>query len=223
MPSNSSKRMADMDENEWDYQELFSGEEETDGVDIPEEIEELLRTEINFGAGYPRSSTEKRNHITDTNDRKAGQMKLAALLITVCMLGSATFRFGGTYLANSINGYRSSSALQETVTNSNHTYSTTSNYKSDKKLSIEEVVALSKDSVVEITTEVVTTYGRWGQFVSSGAGSGVIVSYDGYIVTNEHVISDARKITVRVNDEEYAAVLVASNMACTGINNFATS
>lgn len=76
-------------------------------------------------------------------------------------------------------------------------------------LSISEIAATNEDSVVEITTEVVSTNGRMGQYVSEGAGSGVIVSEDGYIVTNNHVIEGASKITVRLNNgAEYIATLV---------------
>jgi Do/DeqQ family serine protease len=43
----------------------------------------------------------------------------------------------------------------------------------------------------------------------TGSGSGVIISSDGYIVTNNHVIEGATKITVILNDKrEYAAELL---------------
>ena len=47
---------------------------------------------------------------------------------------------------------------------------------------------LAADSVVEITTEILTDniysiFGMGGQSVSQGAGSGVILSEDGYILT----------------------------------------
>ncbi len=74
--------------------------------------------------------------------------------------------------------------------------------------SLAKVVALVQDSVVEISTEKVVNSSWYGQYVLSGAGSGVIISAsDGcVIITNYHVISDASTITVKLTDgTEYEA------------------
>ena len=72
-------------------------------------------------------------------------------------------------------------------------------------------------SVVEITTEhLVNSY---FQYVTQGAGSGIIISADGYIITNNHVIADtdngntlANSITVRMTDgAEYEATVVGTD------------
>jgi Do/DeqQ family serine protease len=48
--------------------------------------------------------------------------------------------------------------------------------------------------------------------VQMGTGSGVIISKDGYIVTNNHVIDNARTIKVRLNDQtEYEAEVVGAD------------
>lgn len=79
-------------------------------------------------------------------------------------------------------------------------------------LSISEIAALNAPSVVEITTESVTTNPFFGQFVTSGAGSGVIVDSNGYIVTNNHVIEGANKISVRLKSgETYQAQLIGTD------------
>ena len=47
------------------------------------------------------------------------------------------------------------------------------------------------------------------QYPISVSGSGVIIREDGYIITNNHVISDAEKITVTLNDKrEYEATVI---------------
>jgi serine protease Do len=78
-------------------------------------------------------------------------------------------------------------------------------YQSVKTENVEvsDVKAVAKNcapSVVEIKTESVSTHSFFSNAISSGAGSGVILSKDGYIVTNHHVIEGANKVTVTTKD-----------------------
>ncbi|MFC2069578.1 S1C family serine protease [Chloroflexota bacterium] len=66
--------------------------------------------------------------------------------------------------------------------------------------SIADVVALVKPSVVSINTEIITRDMFNRQYTAEGAGSGWIISEDGYIVTNNHVVEDAESITVILDD-----------------------
>lgn len=69
-------------------------------------------------------------------------------------------------------------------------------------------------SVVVITTESMVTSNNWfgGQYVQSGAGSGVVITDDGYILTCNHVVSGASNIKVTLNDDtEYSATLVGGD------------
>jgi serine protease Do len=83
----------------------------------------------------------------------------------------------------------------------------------------------SLNSVVHVTTKVVKTNfqrdvfseffygpgagGREFKQYGSGSGSGVIVSSEGYIVTNNHVIKDASEIEVILNDDsKYTAKII---------------
>lgn len=92
--------------------------------------------------------------------------------------------------------------------------------KTNGNTTVSDIVETVQDSVVEITTEYVTNNNFFfGQYVSKGAGSGVIVSTDGYIVTNNHVICDtengnkqADSITVRLrNGKEYLANIIGTD------------
>ena len=68
-------------------------------------------------------------------------------------------------------------------------------------LSGTEVAAKISPSVVSITTEQMEVGQFWfGPQVVSGAGSGVIISEDGYILTCAHVVSGADTITVILPD-----------------------
>lgn len=82
-----------------------------------------------------------------------------------------------------------------------------------KELSTEEIYASWVNSTVGISTEIVTT-NYFGQQVSAAAGSGFVISSDGYIVTNYHVIEGASTIKVTFYDgTEYSATLVGGEQS----------
>tara|TARA_S200000501_G_scaffold224278_1_gene210318 strand:+ start:512 stop:1573 length:1062 start_codon:yes stop_codon:yes gene_type:complete len=66
--------------------------------------------------------------------------------------------------------------------------------------SLNETIELVSPSVVAINTSTVALDRFFIPRVRSADGSGVIISKDGYIITNDHVISDAREISVFLND-----------------------
>lgn len=76
----------------------------------------------------------------------------------------------------------------------------------DKDMTVAQVTALVADSVVEITTSSVKYNIYYGQYVESGAGSGVIVGRSQsdakvyYVVTNHHVIDGAENIYITLRD-----------------------
>ncbi|MBQ6536310.1 MAG: trypsin-like peptidase domain-containing protein [Firmicutes bacterium] len=74
----------------------------------------------------------------------------------------------------------------------------------DEAIDVASVSDLAADSVVEIATEIVSNdFYSWfysGSNVRQGAGSGVILSEDGYILTCYHVIKNANTITVATRE-----------------------
>ncbi len=78
---------------------------------------------------------------------------------------------------------------------------------------VSEVVDSIRPSVVEINTEYMSNGNSiFGQYISEGAGSGVIISEDGYIVTNDHVVDSATQISVKTMDgREFPAELVGTD------------
>lgn len=139
---------------------------------------------------------------------------LNIVLSAVIAAGCGT---GGAYLVVSHNG-GSSSNNQTTVTTSDASgtskVTTVSSSDDGTGLTTEQVAAKASPSVVEIETEVTSTsYGMFGgTYTSTAAGSGVIISEDGYIITNNHVIEDANSIKVTTYDgKEYDAQLVGTD------------
>ena len=87
-------------------------------------------------------------------------------------------------------------------------------------MSVAQIAALVGESVVEITTTHVETNPFYGQYITAGAGSGVVFSQNeshADIVTNYHVISGANEISVRVKHGDlylnYVAEYVAGDSA----------
>ena len=145
---------------------------------------------------------------------------LVSLLIAT-ILFSGLFGFGGAYLANHIFNDNTEAALIECYTATGEPISFVAEsglslgmlYENRADLSVPEVYSRNADSVVEIRTETVQSAGRMGQYVFSGAGSGVIITANGYIVTNNHVVNGAQTIIVRLNSgESYRASLIGRDV-----------
>lgn len=78
-----------------------------------------------------------------------------------------------------------------------------------EKLTVAEIAKKAGPAIVSIDVES-TGMDFFGRAVSStGSGSGIIFSEDGYIITNNHVIEGADKVSVKLADgTEYAATLI---------------
>ena len=74
-------------------------------------------------------------------------------------------------------------------------------------------IAIDKcyDTVVEITSEI-ETQSFFGTSKGLAAGSGVIISDDGYIVTNNHVVQGATAVSITMhNDKVYDAKIIGTD------------
>ena len=80
------------------------------------------------------------------------------------------------------------------------------------ELTTQELVAQVAPAVVSIVTETVTYNWFWQAVPQTGAGSGIAISSDGYIVTNNHVVEEAQKVTVTLSDgSAFAATVVGTD------------
>lgn len=163
---------------------------------------------VNFGAGEYTDFAEPPKASQYTKPKKEPRYvttKSFVIVLIVAIVVSACLGAGGFAVASNLFGASNSSRTINT-TNVNLAKATGS------ELSIQEIIAQNEDSVVAIETESVSTDSWLRQYVTQGAGSGVIYSEGGYIITNNHVISGASTIKVTLHDgTELDATLVATD------------
>jgi len=147
--------------------------------------------------------------------KKKGFAKKAVALALACTLLGGGAGMGGAALYLRMNPQEPVTVSEPSQTDNTQTVSTVSNQAPGKELTPEQLYAQNLASCVGIT--VSTSVNIFGQTTTSAAsGSGFVLSSDGYIVTNYHVIEEAledESVTVEVtfaNDEKYPAKVVGS-------------
>ena len=177
-----------------------------------------------YGSAYQNTTYQNNGYSSPSQPPKAEKKKnnagLIAILVVVCILVSALSGLGGVLIGKTIFGTAGDStrlpgSSSISTSNGNGTASVVVvNPSSDIVTTgtYSDVATAVKETVVEITTETVQTSTYFGQYITSGAGSGVIISADGLILTNYHVIEGATKITVRLsNGSEYEGTVTGSD------------
>ena len=158
----------------------------------------------------PQFPEESQIPVVAQPSKKDGR-KTGALLLALCfsIFGGAVGA-GGVLLAQhfwpqSVSGSNTSYLLQGQRANS---VIEMVEIDTDKLMTPAEVYAANVNSTVGITTSVTTNF--WGyQSTSAASGSGFIISEDGYILTNYHVIEGSDSITVALyNGDNYEAELI---------------
>ena len=157
--------------------------------------------------GYSYSS----NPQPPQNEPKKSHGGKKVLLRVAACIGVVALGFGGGLAGTVVasrTGLTGGQVVVQQVQRDTNTDSVSQGSTNGTNLSIQDVAALVQPSVVAITTEQMVSTNTWfgGSYVQSGAGSGVIISQDGYIVTCAHVVSGANNITVQLADGTTVAV-----------------
>jgi len=165
-------------------------------------------SEVNFVMyDAPVSRTDSRSSRNGYNGDGGGKKKphkarskTLALLLSCAVVGGAS-GFGGSILAEN-------TGTTTLLSGSAGTSVSVKSVSTGEKMTASEVYAANVDATVGISTSS-TSRNMFGQTTeTAAAGSGFIVSSNGYIVTNYHVIEGANTIKVTTNDgKEYTATV----------------
>jgi len=162
----------------------------------PEETYQGFNNQPPYASYAPQSQYEYHyDQVVSPKKKKNTKGVKTVALILACAVVSTACGFGGSFIANKLSPAASDpgqTIIKEAVVDKSNTGS--------DEYSISDIVASCENTVVEITTETKQTNMFMQQYISNGAGSGVIFSSNGYIVTNHHVISGATKISVTLKD-----------------------
>ena len=137
-------------------------------------------------------------------------LRICALALVFALLGGA-LGAGGVIWYESSRGQTGTASKNETAMLQGIRESSVLNtvtVDSGKEMTAAEVYAANVNSTVGITTSITTNY--WGYKTTAAAsGSGFIITEDGYILTNHHVIENSNSIKVSLyNGETYEAELI---------------
>lgn len=131
--------------------------------------------------------------------QRSGIGKIIAVALCCSLIGGIIGAVGGIFFARQntpANPNQTSNILEG---NRENAVLDVNKIDTSKVMTPAEVYAANVNSTVGITTAITTNF--WGyQTTSAASGSGFIISQDGYILTNHHVIEDSNAITVTFYD-----------------------
>ena len=164
-----------------------------------------------YYARTPNTPSECR-HVPEVKKKKLPWVFILILALCCCLLSGA-LGVGGVLLMQRIQAEEAEEVQEQDISYIIQGVRENSviemvEVDTGKLMTPAEVYAANVNSTVGITTSVTTNF--WGyQSTSAASGSGFIISDDGYILTNFHVIEDSSHISVSMyNGDSFDAALI---------------
>ena len=211
-------------ENKWeyDYSSLYNNSSDNGGTgyaNVGSSGSNAANQYDASGAGGQPPCTPDYKPVPDPGQAPKKRRRISAgriLRTVVSLVLAAAVGFAGGYVGSMVgNNHKLVIQAADRTEQLNDALASSTSTGGDN-LTTAQVAALVTPSVVPITTEAVV-YSNWSWFgqrqIESGAGSGVIISDDGYILTCAHVVDGADDITVQVDGTDYDATVIGSDSA----------
>lgn len=178
----------------------------------------------NNGYNYVHSNQNARSglyneHISSKPEKKEKKRlryvaaMLAAAVLNLAVLGGA-FALGHSFGSAGDESNKTTLSQQlKTDTSSGNTEGAANTVSTGDTMDTTQIAKNVGPAVVGIKSAVTGQYSLFGGYTTSEAqGSGIILSADGYIVTNNHVVENASSVTVQLNTgSEYTAEIIGTD------------
>lgn len=152
---------------------------------------------------------------TVTAKKKKGRGKFIAIVAVVAVAALSLGVLGGSFIGSSSLAEKTKTIITgdgfKTDPNASFSFQKLTDGERTPLTTVEIANNVGPAVVgISTTTQYRSFFGEI--FEQTGSGSGIIISQDGYIVTNNHVIENARSVSVILNTGvEYSATLVGSD------------
>lgn len=204
MEESQQHKMASTQDRQSNCQQDVNNEKATWTSSNPQVEAESAQQNTNSQEPH-QQKRKKKGELTPSQEIHKLKKSMVKTMIT-CALVSGVVGFGGGVFA--LNNTRNSTTLYQ----SNGSKVNVQTVAAGNEMDVQQIAALNQASVVEIRTEQLTTGSFLQQSIQTGAGSGVILTDEGYIVTNNHVIDGAQSIKVSLsNGQSYDAELIGTD------------